>query len=249
MRRGVWPLLLWAAPLAAQSPAERVDAVRDGAVVFHFAARPEACSGDEDGYQTSRNTILYNIRGSYERAVCAFGPVYVRIERSGGETIALHFRIASAPRGSDNAKDFGEIPAATAARYLITSARGLGPRNAERALGAASAADAATGTDFLALARVTDAPMDLRKNALFWAGQVDVPIAQLTGIDSELRDRDLRRHYTFVLSQRSERAATDKLIDIVQHDDDREVKRQALFWLGQSRDPKAREFLRDLILK
>jgi hypothetical protein len=39
------------------------------------------------------------------------------------------------------------------------------------------------------------------------------------------------------------------LIDVAQHDRDRSVRRQALFWLGQSKDPRALDFIRDLVTK
>jgi HEAT repeat protein len=52
-----------------------------------------------------------------------------------------------------------------------------------------------------------------------------------------------------VLSQRRDREALDKLIDVAQHDTNRDVRRQALFWLGQSKDPRALAFIRDLVTR
>jgi hypothetical protein len=231
-------LALGSVTLAGQSLATRVDAVRDGVVLFQFDVRTDVCGGNEDNYR------------SFSRTPCAFGPAHVRLVRSSGETIALHFRVGGRPDGSGDETDLGALPAPDAARYLVSTARTLGPRNAERALGAASTADApAIGGAFLALARARDVPIELRKTALFWAGQSSLPLAQLVAAYPDLRDHSLREHFTFVLSQRPERAAVEKLIDIVQHDDDRDVRRQAIFWLGQTKDPRARDFLRDLIAK
>ena len=64
-----------------------------------------------------------------------------------------------------------------------------------------------------------------------------------------LDDRRLKEHYAFVLSQRHEDAAVDKLIDIARADPDREMRRKALFWLGQSGSPRARKFLEEAITK
>jgi HEAT repeat protein len=64
-----------------------------------------------------------------------------------------------------------------------------------------------------------------------------------------LPEAALRSHYTFVLSQRRDREALDKLIDVAQHDTNRDVRRQALFWLGQSKDPRALAFIRDLVTR
>jgi HEAT repeat protein len=100
----------------------------------------------------------------------------------------------------------------------------------------------------LRLAQDDDQRMDLRKDALFWAGQNhNAETSELIAVYPKLTNRELKRHYTFVLSQRREEQAVDKLIDIAKNDGDHEVRRQALFWLGQSNDPKATRFLREMI--
>jgi hypothetical protein len=53
----------------------------------------------------------------------------------------------------------------------------------------------------------------------------------------------------FVLSQRREQAALDKLMSIARNDPDRELRRKAMFWLGQSRDPRVSAFLADIITR
>ena len=117
---------------------------------------------------------------------------------------------------------------------------------------------------FVALARATDPkvgewmasivtndrePQETRKNALFFLGQSRVPLRTLTTLGNRLDGRELRQHYTFVLSQRHEPAAVEALIDIARNDRDREVRRQAFFWLGQSKDERARSFLQEMVLK
>jgi len=100
------------------------------------------------------------------------------------------------------------------------------------------------------LDRVLDAsePIDLRKQALFWRGQHnDSPLGDLIALYPRLDSRELRDHYVFVLSQRRESAAVDKLIDLAKTDSDREVRAKAMFWLGQSQDPKAMKFLEERI--
>ena len=84
---------------------------------------------------------------------------------------------------------------------------------------------------------------------MFWLGQGEAPTAALLSLYDRLREPELRTHYTFVLSQRHDRAALEKLIDVAQHDADRGVRRQALFWLGQSKDPRAADFLRDMVTR
>lgn len=91
-------------------------------------------------------------------------------------------------------------------------------------------------------------PVESRKQALFWAGQQDdVPVAELIAVYPKLTGRELRKHYTFVLSQREEEAAVERLIEVARRDADAEVRRQALFWLGQSQHPRARQYLVEVI--
>jgi HEAT repeat protein len=51
----------------------------------------------------------------------------------------------------------------------------------------------------------------------------------------------------FVYSQREEPAAVDKLLEIARKDPDAELRKKALFWLGQSDDPRAAKALQDII--
>lgn len=99
----------------------------------------------------------------------------------------------------------------------------------------------------LSVARDGRQPLELRKQALFWAGQANAPIADLTALYTALTDRGLREQLLFVYSQRDEPAAVDRLLDIARHDPDRELRQKALYWLGQSADPRAAKALQDII--
>jgi HEAT repeat protein len=91
-------------------------------------------------------------------------------------------------------------------------------------------------------------PVEVRKKALFWSGQRDAfPVAQLVAIYDRLDDQDLKEHAIWVLSERHESAATDKLIDIARHDPNRELRKKALFWLGQNDDPRVKQLLMEII--
>jgi len=68
------------------------------------------------------------------------------------------------------------------------------------------------------------------------------------GLYDRMRDADLKEHLIFILSQRMrEPAAMDKIIDIARHDSNPRMREKALFWLGQSRDPRALQVIRDVI--
>jgi len=92
--------------------------------------------------------------------------------------------------------------------------------------------------------------VELRKQALFWRGQKQsAPLGDLIALYPRLDSRELKEHYVFVLSQRRESDAVDKLIDVARNDPDREIRAKATFWLGQSRDPRAAKYLEDRISK
>ena len=92
-------------------------------------------------------------------------------------------------------------------------------------------------------------PMDMRKKALFWVGQTGGSAEYLTSMYDRMREGELKEHMVFVLSQRRERAAVDKLMSIARTDPDHDLRKKAMFWLGQSRDPRVAAFLADIITR
>ena len=103
------------------------------------------------------------------------------------------------------------------------------------------------------MARAKDRALDaeLRKSALFWAGQSGAEVSDLADVyDTAAEDIELRKQVIFVLSQRRrDAAAMDKLVDIAQKEKDTELRRQAIFWIGQSNDPRAAKLIEDIINK
>jgi len=99
----------------------------------------------------------------------------------------------------------------------------------------------------LGIAEDAHEDVEIRKKALFWAGQGGVAIADLSSMYDRLPDEALKEQVIFALSQRGEREATDKLIDIARHDRNIELRKKAIFWLGQRDDPRVRKLLEDLI--
>ncbi len=87
----------------------------------------------------------------------------------------------------------------------------------------------------------------MRKQALFWAGQGGVSIEELTRLYANVSDREMREQLVFVYSQRDEPAALDKLIEIAKKDPNPELRKRALFWLGQSDQARAVQAIQDII--
>ena len=86
-----------------------------------------------------------------------------------------------------------------------------------------------------------------RKKALFWAGQTGASMDQLVNLYSRMDSQEMKDQMIFVFSQRREPAALNKLMDIAKNDKDREARKKAMFWLGQSRDSRVSAFLADMI--
>jgi hypothetical protein len=102
------------------------------------------------------------------------------------------------------------------------------------------------------MARDKTADIEVRKDAVFSAGQGrEIDFAQLSSLYDQSRGQDeFQDHILFVLSQRKEPAAVDKLMDVAKTDPSAERRKQALFWLGQKKDdPRIAKFMRDIILK
>jgi TolA-binding protein len=99
----------------------------------------------------------------------------------------------------------------------------------------------------LSVASDVNENIELRKKALFWVGQSDIPATELFTLYEKMPSREMKEQLIFVYSQRDERAAVDKLFDIARNEKDGELKKKAIFWLGQSDDPRVPAFLERLL--
>jgi HEAT repeat protein len=127
----------------------------------------------------------------------------------------------------------------------------LSPKLRDNVFLAVSRSDSPRASGWLAAVAADDSETEhTRQQAMFWLGQGRSPTDDLVRLYDRLSSSpSLRSHYTFVLSQRRDSQALDKLIDVAQHDPDKTVRHQALFWIGQSKDPRALAFIRDLVTR
>lgn len=98
-------------------------------------------------------------------------------------------------------------------------------------------------------ARDESQPMEVRRKAVFWAGQGHASVADISALYGSARDERLKEHIIFVLSQRREEAATTRLISIAKEDPDREMRKKALFWLAQKDDPRVTKLITDMVVR
>ena len=117
-------------------------------------------------------------------------------------------------------------------------------------LQAMSGDHSAGGRWLIERARDARESLELRRSALFWAGQREAtPTADLVALYKDLTESNLREHAIFVLAQRSDDAALDALLHIARDDADTRLRSKALFWLAQNHDPRVTKLISDLVLK
>jgi HEAT repeat protein len=260
------PLLL-ALALLQQPLDRRVAAAPDGTVRFSFAARPGV-------YGNGRNIINWDCRnghchsqqinenGNYSSwdgddwsSVCDSGPVRVGLLKSGGAVIELRTYVGGEWRtpASTGVTDLGTVSAREAAAYLLKVAERDSGRVSERAILPATLADSATiWPDLLRIARETRISKRVRRSAVFWLGQAagDAATRGLTDlIDERGGDRDVKESAVFALSQRPRDEGVPALIRVVRGNPDPELRRKAIFWLGQSDDPRALALFEELLTR
>jgi HEAT repeat protein len=122
------------------------------------------------------------------------------------------------------------------------------PRLKDRILMAVSQGDDADGARWL-LDRARDArqPLEVRRKAVFWAGQGHAPVADIVSLYRSVEEPRLKEHVIFVLSQRDDDTAVDALMNIARNDENRAMRGKALFWLAQKNDPRVAKMIADIV--
>ncbi|HVG45008.1 MAG TPA: HEAT repeat domain-containing protein [Longimicrobium sp.] len=226
--------------------ASRIAAAPDGEVWMRFASRPGVCGSENgNGISTSRGRNHYTTDGS-ARWECLEGPVWVALEREGGRVEKVRTRVARgwSTEGRGRVTDLGTVGAREASDYLLALAeRATGEDVGEEAIVPATLADSVTTWPaLLRLTRNTALPQQTRRSAVFWLGQQagDRVTRELSAFVSENDgDREVRKHAVFALSQRPHDESVPELVRIARTHRDPEIRKTAMFWLGQSGDPRA----------
>ena len=218
----------------------------DAEVWMHFASRPGVC-GSEHGISTSdsghgRTIHQSNGDGDWE---CFEGPVYVALERHDGRIDKVRVRVAR-PWSTTGRRmtDLGVVGAREASEYLLGLAEhDTQGRVGEEAIVPATLADSVTTwPTLLRLTRNTALPERTRRSAVFWLSQQagDRVTREISNFVAESDDdREVRKHAVFALSQRPREEAVPELVRIARTHRDPEIRKTAMFWLGQTNDPRA----------
>ncbi len=237
-------LLVGSSPAHGQSMADRAAAIADGQIRMSYAAKPGVC-GNGRNVSTSRHTDDWE-------GWCEDGPVRVVLEVVDGQVTDVDTYVGGrwrAPRMETI--DLGVVSAVAAAEYLLSLARQSNGRAGKEAVFPATLADSAVvWPELLVIAKDQSRPRQTRKAAVFWVAQAagDAATAGLEGIvDDDTGDRELRKSAVFALSQIKD-SGVPSLIRIARTHRDPVIRKQAMFWLGQSEDPRAIALFEELLL-
>jgi len=88
-------------------------------------------------------------------------------------------------------------------------------------------------------------PRAIRGKADFWLARGAA--AKLGVADRDDDDDDLRISAVFALSQQPKDVAVPQLISLARHNTHPAVRAQAVFWLGQSHDPRALDLFEEIL--
>jgi HEAT repeats len=108
------------------------------------------------------------------------------------------------------------------------------------------------GVNFLIKVAESDPDRELRKQALFWLGQTaGARSLEVLGnvVEKSDDDTEVQKQAVFAISQRPKDEAVPLLIKIAKTHPKAAVRKQAMFWLGQTGDERALEFFKEILTK
>ena len=239
---------LGAGHAAAQSIAQRVGDAGDGLIQLRFASRPGVC-GDGRGMIAGGDHMMLGDGGWSEgsggwRRRCQPGPVRVVLRKTNGAVERVSSFIGGNDSGAD-VHDLGTISAQEAATYLLALARDAPHGVGNGAVVGAILADSTAPWPALAEVARDAHSHETRQDAAFWLGQAAA--ARITGTtlfgdrgdETPSDDEEVRGEAIFALSQQPRGQSVPALISVARTNRDPVLRRKALFWLGQSGDPRA----------
>jgi HEAT repeats len=229
--------------LSAQDVERRVAAIPNGTVRLSFSARHGVCGDGMNNISTRQDNDEWE-------SDCQAGPVRVALQVSNHRVVELRSYVGGAWRPSTTATDLGMVRPQEAAAYLMELAGRAGKLEGDPVLPATLADSVTIWPSLLRLARDPKLPLERRRTAVFWLSQA-AEAAAGTALDSvvndETGDREVRKQAVFALAQRASNQGVPRLIHIVRSNPDPELRKAALFWLGQSEDPRALDLFEEIL--
>jgi hypothetical protein len=238
-------LVMLPGSLAAQTLTQRVSSAADGVVRLSFPARAGTCGDGTSGIR------IQDVSDEWQPDC---GPRLVRVALRLREHRVHSVRtyVGGHWRPDPTVLDLGTVSPVEAAPYFI----GLAERSASESIAGdpllpSVLADSVTVWPLLVrVARNPRLSRELRGRAVFWLGQA-AGAAAGKALDSMAGDRradhEVRKHAVFALSQRPRDEGVPALIRIARTSSDPDLRKTALFWLGQSEDPRALDLFEEIL--
>jgi len=180
---------------------------------------------------------------------CLDGPVRVALRVRGGRVSSARTYVGGDwPDRGRPGTDLGTVGAAQAAELLLRLAKDGGD---DDLIFPTTLADSITiWPALLRLAKDREAHRSVRKQAVFWVSQAAgdraaLGLEEIVGDDDE--DRELREQAVFALSQLPRDEGVPILVRQARSNRDPAIRRKAMFWLGQSDDPRALALFEEIL--
>src|SRR5690242_1789417 len=256
------PVLVASTAIAQTSLASRISQAPDGVVRLTFASRPGTCGNSRDmiGYHRALFAENFESIGDWNAPNCVPGPVRVSITESDGRITRVRTSVGNSfPQTSERVTDLGMVSPIEASSYffgLVPQIETMGGGDKSRILLPAVLADAGDVVPQLtSLARDEARATDTRRHAIHWLGLLGdarviptlVAFARGNDADQSKRGRkDLGETAMAALGSMDHDIGVPALIDLAR---ERSVgtRRSAVFWLGQTGDPRALSMLHTVI--
>lgn len=243
--------------VTAQSLARRIADAPDGKVRFEFAAKPDLCGNGNYVSRGRNNRMSWD--SDYSEDVeytedCMRSPVRLVITKDNGRLVKIRTYVGGRWRPAmNNVTYLGAVSTREATEYLMSLAdNGTYPAAKEAIFPMTLADSVEIWPGLLRLARDQSRPNEIRTQSVFWLSQIagDAVTANLAALTGEAAlDREVRKQAVFALSQRPARDGVPALINIARTNRDPEIRKNALFWLGQSRDPRALALFEEILAR
>ena len=255
--------LLLGSAASAQGIARRVSAAPDGKVRLTFAPKPGVCGNGSNNISFDCEDGDCGRHNNYSRddhdvdvtsCPCEEGPVRLVLRVSGGKVTKVRAYVGGDWKPAEaGTTDLGVVGDRDVVAYLLDLARTSGSHVGEEAIFPAILADSVTvWPELFTIARSEAVPTATKKSAVFWLGQA-AGDAATKGLDSLAQgsdvDREVRESAVFALSQQRNDVGVPALISIARTNKDPDIRKKAIFWLGQSDDPRALALFEELLTK
>jgi len=242
-----------AGSLSGQTLSQRI-LRSDGTVEVVYPSKPSVC-GDGRGmigglfgrsmYYSGDNT--FQDRVSRSNRYCEAGPARAVVSVISGEITRIRAYVGPRPAdthgvtsieasAADASAWLGEIVARSESRVASDAMLPLLIANAPEPWGL-----------FLRVARDSSRSRAVRRAALSWLGYGVGAHLGIADAEDDTADDEVRSQAVFALSQRPKGESVPDLIDLARSAKHPSARRAAIFWLGQTGDPRAADVFAELL--